>query len=479
MDLNSHDIREVFNIILKLSENPDSQTINLKDFKKLINLYEVQLHKGMKLTDHEFHESCRQLFFQLCQKYSASKYHTIGPTSGKSRLKSPSKELSKTLKFSIWKNNLPKSSSVGRKEWVQSASLLGKANSSKDQTLTSLQKLRDDRKKAKQSSMIEDSEEPKEIEHEMVEEDKLDFATFKANYTEFVTVRTLVQIIHEVGLKELTETNDTPKNPIEDLAEPKVFLDENLDASEEIDDVDEYENEARAQASRTIEMKSKNHIYVQNPLIRNSQSRRKWSKDEAVIQGKSFLKDIGNVEGLQDTIQVVMTDPLESKGPAQNYNNEVELYVEEIVEDKDISWNDSPHKQVNQNIEEVFISDDKNIQKPLRLSAVKLTDQDQEDLSKRLSIQSSSSQKDQQNKKKNSSHYKEKYSIVAEVAGKILSQDIEVEPLKDPIQMIPYEEEQGEIVLPTRKQYKDKISPKRGGKKNQAGCCGTSNCVIF
>lgn len=73
----------------------------------------------------------------------------------------------------------------------------------------SLQQLRAERKLAKQphqrdtKNLMKSDEQEQDV---VVEEDKLDFETFKVNYTEFVTIRKLVQAIKEKVDQDIAQT---------------------------------------------------------------------------------------------------------------------------------------------------------------------------------------------------------------------------------------------------------------------------------
>ena len=56
MELSNHCLIEVFDEILKHSEDPESGEITLRDFKKIVSEYDVEFIKGQKLTDEEFGE---------------------------------------------------------------------------------------------------------------------------------------------------------------------------------------------------------------------------------------------------------------------------------------------------------------------------------------------------------------------------------------------------------------------------------------
>ncbi|CAI2362923.1 unnamed protein product [Moneuplotes crassus] len=541
MELNAHDIREVFTEILQCSEDPDLETINLRDFKKLIEGYGIELYKGVELTDEDFHECCRQLFSQLCQKNN-SRLEVTGASSRKNRFKSPSRELSNTLKFSTWKSkNI--SSSLGRKEWVKSGK--SSANKSpKNQTLTSLKKLRDDKKKAKHSSPPKELEEPKEIEHIIVEEERLDFDTFKANYTELATVRTLVQAIHERVEKNKKKKYDTlqyPKHILIDLEKPAGK--ENMDSTEELNDVDEYKNEIRAQTGRSIQFKTKNDIYVQNPIIRKDpKARKKWDKKEPFgVQQNSSSEDMDDLYMLQKKIQIIQEAEDDSESiqfPPQQTRGPMDYHVEETSERRKIILKTpQKHDENSQDIEEVFNSasktrfviindDDQNnavphvAETPVRLNDINFKEQESEESGEEYSkqshqessttpknlnsdhtpISSKKAKKSKKNKKqkkekkekkekkkkdkkkeKKEKKEKKKKTKTSKTADKYLikTDDPEPDPSVQVEQAVPSQSQNDEVIEQSSQLSKKVLIKDRKNKKKQAGCCGAPGCVIF
>jgi len=67
MEASDYRLREVFTQMLKYSEE-DNDYITLKEFKKIVEDYQLEFIKGQELNDDELHESCRQIFSQLCQQ---------------------------------------------------------------------------------------------------------------------------------------------------------------------------------------------------------------------------------------------------------------------------------------------------------------------------------------------------------------------------------------------------------------------------
>jgi nucleoid DNA-binding protein len=156
----------------------------------------------------------------------------------------------------------------------------------------------------------------------VVEEDKLDFETFKANYTEFVTIRKLVQAIKEKVDQDIAQTcnvklsgKGNPKNKENKQSKNKqpktIQIDLDPESNkitkasfpnkpkknhktpryeEEVDEnMDENELDIRARTSRQMEFKKKNNLRDSDNLV-NFQNEDSYENDNQVKLQKQQRK---------------------------------------------------------------------------------------------------------------------------------------------------------------------------------------------
>ena len=186
---------------MKSYNSKTAKYITIKEFKQIIRDYKIEFIKGQELNEIDFHEWCRQLFSQLCQKPNDN------ANSFKSGLNSQLNNFGSNKPFSKTMNkpnliNGAKSKSPGmRKQWNKRGTSTGKQSNFLSQSKSpNVRNLNRNSKQPNQKS-VQASKETSVINGDninvVVEEDKLDFDTFKANYNELVTVRKLVQLIQE------------------------------------------------------------------------------------------------------------------------------------------------------------------------------------------------------------------------------------------------------------------------------------------
>ena len=50
------------------NQNSSQGYITLREFKQIIKDFNIELIKGQELSENDFHECCRQMFSQVCNK---------------------------------------------------------------------------------------------------------------------------------------------------------------------------------------------------------------------------------------------------------------------------------------------------------------------------------------------------------------------------------------------------------------------------
>lgn len=181
-----------------------------------------------------------------------------------------------------------------RKKWDKRGVSADRTKDFKNQThtLKSLEKLRNDRKMQKNISASK-SQSSIDV---VVEEDKLHFDTFKVNYTEFATIRKLVQAINtkvQNTKEDKFKQKRTPKTIKVDLdidnqsfkkispqVPSKPLLGNQTPKDNDIDEaIDSVEENRRSRTSRVMEFKTKKNIpdSVETPK-ESKRKRAKWRK---------------------------------------------------------------------------------------------------------------------------------------------------------------------------------------------------------
>lgn len=78
MEVSVAKLKEVFKEMRSYWDDTKSSHITLKEFKKIVRDYDIELIKGQELSDADFHECCRQIFSQLWQKLNSTGKFTNG-----------------------------------------------------------------------------------------------------------------------------------------------------------------------------------------------------------------------------------------------------------------------------------------------------------------------------------------------------------------------------------------------------------------
>jgi len=170
------------------------------------------------------------------------------------------------------------------------------------------------------------TEESQEIENLIFQEEKLNFETFKLNYSEFSTMRKLVQLINE----KLTKIKENKYSQIQypkhivinlnantnEISKKKQKKVTSTSSNEEIsEEINEYSIGMRAQTGRSIHIKKKNEIFVENPNFqRDVNTRMKWKKKEKFITNAkgSSSEDMDDLYMIQKKIQIIQEAEEES-----------------------------------------------------------------------------------------------------------------------------------------------------------------------
>jgi len=222
MEVSAGRLKAIFREMLSYSDSEMPEYIMLQEFKKIIEEYHIELIKGQELSDHDFHECCRQLFSQVCQKTETNTNFKGANLVYSSNLNKRSQARSPAMQRKLWNKRGISSNKQGDS--------LGKT-----QQLQSLSQLRDHRKQSKLPSQMDSKGieiSQTETEDLVVEEDKLTFDIFKSNYKEFVTIRKLVKALDEKVERDLSSIPLKAKAKSKKRKDPKV-VNINLVSSQE------------------------------------------------------------------------------------------------------------------------------------------------------------------------------------------------------------------------------------------------------
>lgn len=239
MEVSAGRLKAIFREMLSYSDSEMPEYIMLQEFKKIIEEYHIELIKGQELSDHDFHECCRQLFSQVCQKTETNTNFKGANLVYSSNLKTSNHSLTRTLDrpSNLNKRSQARSPAMQRKLWNKRGISSNKQGDSlgKTQQLQSLSQLRDHRKQSKLPSQMDSKGieiSQTETEDLVVEEDKLTFDIFKSNYKEFVTIRKLVKALDEKVERDLSSIPLKAKAKSKKRKDPKV-VNINLVSSQE------------------------------------------------------------------------------------------------------------------------------------------------------------------------------------------------------------------------------------------------------